>query len=148
MPASSKAQQKFMNVVHSVQKGDTKPSDVSQSVRDAAKSMSKKDTKDFADTPLKGLPNKVKQEIVKKLKEYANKMGLDHLGGDSIPSNKKRGGLRDFDGYDNVDYNRDMPQDESVNEASMDWEKNFKWANDKELKVISCLLYTSPSPRD
>ena len=141
MPASSKAQQKFMNVVHSVQKGDTKPSDVSQSVRDAAKSMSKKDTKDFADTPLKGLPNKVKQEIVKKLKEYANKMGLDHLGGDSIPSNKKRGGLRDFDGYDNVDYNRDMPQDESVNEASMDWEKNFKWANDKELKVISKFIF-------
>ena len=28
-------------------------------------------------------------EIVKRLKEYANKMGLDHLGGDSIPSNKK-----------------------------------------------------------
>lgn len=112
MPASSKAQQKFMNVVHSVQKGDTKPSDVSQSVRDAAKSMSKKDAKDFADTPLKGLPDKVKQEIVKRVKEYANKMGLDHLGGDSIPSNKKRGGLRDFDGYDNVDYNRDMPMDE------------------------------------
>jgi hypothetical protein len=112
MPASSKAQQKFMGIVHSVQKGDTKPSDVSQSVRDAAKSISKKDAKDFADTPLKGLPNKVKQEIVKRVKEYANKMGLDHLGGDSIPSNKKRGGLRDFDGYDNVDYNRDMPMDE------------------------------------
>ena len=113
MPSSSKAQQKFMGIVHSVQKGDTKPSDVSQSVRDAAKSMSKKDAKDYASTPVKGLPNKVRQEIVKKLKEYANKMGLDHLGGDSIPSNKKRGGLRDFDGYDNVDYNRDMPMDEA-----------------------------------
>jgi len=31
--------------------------------------------------------------------------------------------------------------DESVNEASMDWEKNFKWANDKELKVISKFIF-------
>ncbi len=113
MPASSKAQQKFMGIVHSLQKGDIKPSDVSKSVKDAAKSMSKKDAKDFASTPHKGLPKKVKLEIVKRLKEYANKMGLDHLGGDSIPSNKKRGGLRDFDGYDNVDYNKDMPMDEA-----------------------------------
>ena len=113
MPASSKAQQKFMGIVHSLQKGDIKPSDVSKSVKDAAKSMSKKDAKDFASTPHKGLPKKVKLEIVKRLKEYANKMGLDHLGGDSIPSNKKRGGLRDDDGYDNVDYNRDMPMDEA-----------------------------------
>ena len=58
--------------------------------------------------------SRVKKQILGKLKEYANKMGRDHLGGDSIPSNKKRGGLRDFDGYDNVDYNRDMPQDESL----------------------------------
>ena len=31
--------------------------------------------------------------------------------------------------------------EESVNEASMDWEKNFKWANDKELKVISKFIF-------
>lgn len=30
---------------------------------------------------------------------------------------------------------------ESVTEASMDWEKNFKWANDKELKVISKFIF-------
>ena len=63
MPASSKAQQKFMNVVHSVQKGDTKPSDVSQSVRDAAKSMSKKDAKDFADTLTGRAISRLKQPI-------------------------------------------------------------------------------------
>jgi hypothetical protein len=51
--------------------------------------------------------------LSKKLKEYANKMGRDHLGGDDIPGNKKKGGLRDNDGYDNVQYNRDMPQDEA-----------------------------------
>jgi len=61
--------------------------------------------------------NRIKLSLSKKLKEYANKMGRDHLGGDDIPGNKKKGGLRDNDGYDNVQFNRDMPQDESVNEV-------------------------------
>ena len=111
MPASSKQQQKFMGMVHALQKGDMKPSDASASVKKAAQSMSDKDSKDFASTKHKGLPKKVKQEILNKLKEYANKMGRDHLGGDDYTSSKK-GGLRDFDGYDNVDYNKDMPMDE------------------------------------
>jgi hypothetical protein len=113
MPSKSKAQQKFMGMVHALQKGDMKPSDASASVKKAAQSMSDKDAKDFASTSHKGLPKKVKQEILNKLKEYANKMGRDHLGGDDYTS-KRKGGLRDFDGYDNVDYNKDMPMDESV----------------------------------
>ena len=56
--------------------------------------------------------SRLKKEILSKLKEYAGKMGKDHLGGDDSPS-PKRGGLRDFDGYDNVDYNKDMPMDEA-----------------------------------
>ena len=55
--------------------------------------------------------SRIKKEILNKLKEYAGKMGKDHLGGDDIAS-PKRGGLRDFDGYDNVQYNKDMPMDE------------------------------------
>jgi len=55
--------------------------------------------------------SRLKKEILGKLKEYAGKMGKDHLGGDDIES-PRRGGLRDFDGYDNVDYNKDMPMDE------------------------------------
>ena len=56
--------------------------------------------------------SRIKKQILNKLKEYANKMGRDHLGGDDYTS-KKKGGLRDFDGYDNVDYNKDMPMDEA-----------------------------------
>ena len=56
--------------------------------------------------------SRIKNEILSKLREYANKMGTNTMGGDSIPSAKK-GGLRDFDGYDNVDYNKDMPMDEA-----------------------------------
>ena len=117
MPASSKQQQKFMGMVHALKKGDIKPSDVSQSVKDAAKSMSKKDAKDFASTPHKGLPKKVKQEILKKLKEYANKMAGNKHGGSGSYGYAPQKGLRDDDGYDNVDYNRDMPRDESVFEG-------------------------------
>ena len=112
MPSKSKQQQKFMGMVHSLQKGDMKSSDASPSVKKAAQSMSDKDAKDYASTSHKGLPKKVKQEILGRLKEYATKMGTNTMGGDSIPSAKK-GGLRDFDGYDNVDYNKDMPMDEA-----------------------------------
>ena len=56
--------------------------------------------------------SRIKKQILNKLKEYANKMGRDHLGGDDYTS-KRKGGLRDFDGYDNVDYNKDMPMDEA-----------------------------------
>ena len=112
MPSKSKQQQKFMGMVHSLQKGDMKSSDASPELKKVAKSMDKTDAKDYASTSHKGLPKKVKQEIARKLKEYATKMGKDHMGGDSIPSQNK-GGLRDNDGYDNVDYNRDMPMDES-----------------------------------
>ena len=38
--------------------------------------------------------------------------------------------------------------DESVNEDSMDWEKNFKWKNDKELKVISKFIFMNPKGID
>ena len=111
MPASSKQQQKFMGMVHALKKGEMNPADASPEVKKAAQSMSDKDAKDFASTSHKGLPRKVKQEILNRLKEYANKMGTDHLGGDDYTS-KRKGGLRDFDGYDNVDYNKDMPMDE------------------------------------
>ena len=63
MPSKSKAQQRFMGLVHAYNKGDVPASKVSKQVKDVAKSMKKKDTKDFAKTKHKGLPNKVKQEI-------------------------------------------------------------------------------------
>ena len=64
MPARSKAQQKFMGMVHAVQKGELDPKKVSKDVRDAAGDMKKKDAKDFASTKHKGLPNKTKKEQV------------------------------------------------------------------------------------
>lgn len=61
MPSVSKAQQRFMGQVHALQKGELKPSEVSAEVRKAAKTMKKKDAKDFASTKHKGLPDKVEE---------------------------------------------------------------------------------------
>jgi hypothetical protein len=68
MPAKSKAQQRFMGMVHAVQKGDMEAP--SSEVEKAADSMSDADAKDYASTKHKGLPNHVKQEnMEKQLKE-------------------------------------------------------------------------------
>jgi hypothetical protein len=66
MPAVSKAQQKFMGMVHAAQKGDMETP--SPEVQKAADSISDKDAKDFASTSHKGLPDKVKEAIIKELR--------------------------------------------------------------------------------
>jgi hypothetical protein len=65
MPAQSKAQQRFMGMVHAVQKGDMEAP--SKEVEKAADSMTKKAATDFASTSHKGLPNK--KESMKITKE-------------------------------------------------------------------------------
>ena len=62
MPSKSKAQQRFMGLVHAYKKGEVKGSEVSKAVKDAAKSMKKKSTKKYASTKHTDLPNKVKEE--------------------------------------------------------------------------------------
>ena len=58
MPAVSKAQQKFMGMVHAAQKGEEP---ASPEVAKVAKDMSKKSAKDFASTKHDGLPDHVKE---------------------------------------------------------------------------------------
>ena len=60
MPAQSKAQQRFMGMVHAAQKGELE--NPSKEVEKAADSMSDADAKDYASTKHKGLPNHVKKE--------------------------------------------------------------------------------------
>ena len=64
MPAVSKKQQKFMGIVHGLQKGTVKPSEVSKKAQNVAKDMKPKAATDFAATKHKGLPSKVKKENV------------------------------------------------------------------------------------
>ena len=61
MPAVSKAQQRFMGMVHAAQKGEEP---ASPEVAKAADSMSNKSAKDFASTKHSGLPDKVSENKV------------------------------------------------------------------------------------
>jgi len=72
MPAVSKAQQRFMGMVHAAQKGDME--NPSPEVAKAADSMSDTDAKDFASTKHKGLPDHIKESLLKKLKEQIRKI--------------------------------------------------------------------------
>jgi hypothetical protein len=69
LPSRSKAQQKFMGMVHALKKGEMKPSDASPEVKKAADSMTKKSTKKYASTKHKGKPERVSKEVIKKLGE-------------------------------------------------------------------------------
>ena len=61
MPAKSKAQQKFMGMVHAYKKGEMKGSEASKDVKDAAKGMKKSSVKKYAKTKHDGLPKKVSE---------------------------------------------------------------------------------------
>ena len=136
MPAVSKAQQKFMGMVHAAQKGDME--NPSPEVAKAADSMSDKDAKDFASTSHKGLPDK-KMEQLNKIREIVRKMVRERMidemnttggvegynspfafsGKDSEKKKAKR--QADLTGYTPVNENRwlALKQDESTAQAKI-----------------------------
>jgi hypothetical protein len=61
--SKSRKQQRFMGMVHAVQKGELSPEEVGGGVEKVAASMSNKDAEDFASTKHKGLPEKVSEEV-------------------------------------------------------------------------------------
>lgn len=92
MPAQSKAQQRFMGMVHAAQKGEL--DNPSPEVAKVAKDMSDKDAKDFASTSHKGLPNRVKREILNRLKQEYGLM----LPGHNIKPASPAQSLEDLEG--------------------------------------------------
>jgi hypothetical protein len=71
MPAVSKAQQRFMGMVHAAQKGEEP---ASPEVAKVAKDMDKADAKDFASTKHKGLPMKKETITRARLKELVKEV--------------------------------------------------------------------------
>jgi hypothetical protein len=132
MPAVSKAQQRFMGMVHAVQKGDMDAP--SPEVAKAASDMDDKSAKDFASTKHKGLPNKVKSESIDKLKEIIKGM-VDEMNttanvqGYNTPyafsgktgEKKKAKKQADLTGYSPVNENRwlALKQDESTAQSKI-----------------------------
>jgi len=74
MPAVSKAQQRFMGMVHAAQKGETP---ASADVAKAAKEIDPKDAKDFASTSHKGLPSKKETISKERLKELVKEVMIE-----------------------------------------------------------------------
>jgi hypothetical protein len=136
MPAVSKAQQRFMGMVHATQKGDMESP--SPEVSKAADSMSDKDAKDFASTSHKGLPDK-KEEQINKLKEIIRNLVRERMidemnttgnvqGYNSPYAFTKKGGEKskakkqaNLTGYTPVNENRwlALKQDESTAQAKI-----------------------------
>ena len=65
MPSKSKAQQRFFGMVDAYKKGEMK--NASSKIKKAANGMSMSDVKDFAETKHKGLPEKVEENMEKRI---------------------------------------------------------------------------------
>jgi hypothetical protein len=135
MPAVSKAQQRFMGMVHAAQKGEEP---ASPEVAKVAADMDKKSAKDFASTKHKGLPDK-KEEEIQKIKEIIRKMvrermidemnvtgnvqgyGTPHAFTKKGDEKKKGKKQADLTGYSVVSENRwlALKQDESSAQAKI-----------------------------
>jgi hypothetical protein len=74
MPAVSKAQQKFMGMVHAAQQGEEP---ASPEVAKVAKEMDPKDAKDFASTKHKGLPMHKETITKERLKELVKEVMVE-----------------------------------------------------------------------
>lgn len=104
MPARSKSQQRLFGMAHAYNKGELP--DASKEVKELAKSLKKKQVKDFAKTKHKGLPNKVKKKkkskkadainYLFKLANYLDSRGLNEVAdladkiGEQILSTRKK----------------------------------------------------------
>lgn len=94
MPAQSKAQQKFMGMVHAAQKGDLE--NPSPEVEKAADSMTDKAAKDFASTKHKGLPNHVKKENKIDLEDEDLPSAVLHVSAEGVNPNATIASIEDL----------------------------------------------------
>ena len=131
MPAVSKAQQRFMGMVHATQKGDME--NPSPEVEKAADGMTAKDSKEFASTKHAGLPDK-KEDYAIRLKEHIRKLVKEmnttgSVEGYNTPyAFSKKGGEKkkakkqaDLTGYTPVNENRwlALKQEESTAQSKI-----------------------------
>jgi len=102
MPSTSKAQQKFMGLVHAYKKGEVKGSEVSKAIKKAAKSMKKSSTKKYASTKHTDLPDKVKEDrdYKEEYKKYGSSTKSKKYRAELNQYNRKKGTYGNGDGKD------------------------------------------------
>jgi len=74
MPAVSITQQKLFGLAVCYKKGECKKEDVSDEVIKLADSMTLKKLEDFAKTKHEGLPDKVKENLIMRFKQFCDKI--------------------------------------------------------------------------
>ena len=161
MPALSKKQQKFFGIVRAIQKGEQAPT--TPETAKAAADMKKSDVKKFASTKHKGLPEKKKveemyndpkndkdQKQIETKQRRANQLKKQVLmkkiqavrsgaGSEIMASNNLEGEV--IEGYGNPNVGPALKIARLI-------DKTKPGPRSKRAKISSCLLYTSPSPRD
>jgi len=102
MPSTSKAQQRFMGLVHAYKKGEVKGSEVSKAIKKAAKSMKKSSTKKYASTKHTDLPDKVKEDrdYKEEYKKYGSSTKSKKYRAELNQYNRKKGTYGNGDGKD------------------------------------------------
>ena len=153
MPSTSKAQQKFMGLVHAYKKGEVKGSEVSKAIKKAAKSMKKSSTKKYASTKHTDLPDKVKEErdYKEEYKKYGSSTKAKKYRAELNQYNRKKGTYGNGDGkdashkggkivgFESQSKNRGRAEKSRLKkESSSAYGKSIeKIANDRKLKSIS-----------
>ena len=140
MPAVSKAQQRFMGMVHAVQKGDMEAP--SKEVEKAADSMNDKNAKDFASTKHKGLPNKVESYIKEIIRETLRETFMnEQLQCEACWKGYKQVGMKDKGGRQVPNC---VPNESVVNEAPNTGERIQNLNN--RIKALRDKLSATKSP--
>lgn len=141
--AVSKQQQKFMGMVHAMQKGE-KVKGASPELKKVAKSMGKKDAKDFAGTKHKGLPQKVTEGLNLMLDEEGHT--LNHI------VNKYKHEVKNFlDGADMSENLYDALYDYYLDRGEMPYGvakaregDPYQWVSDRFYSEIGGSMNESP----
>lgn len=97
MPSKSKAQQRYMGMVHACKKSDYKDC-ASKEVEDTARGMKAKDAKDFASTKHKGLPDK---KETNEMKDLIKQLVREAMQSSYPDDNEEQGQAHSLGGSDN-----------------------------------------------
>ena len=119
-PAVSQAQQKLFGIAHAIQTGKRSTKGVSDPAKKIAKDVSKKDVKDFASTPAKGLPKRKSKKENKLVSFIRNEVKSALKEGMDWPYFTLKDGFLYDDGNDKVE---GTPKFKDSGEAE-DWLEN------------------------
>lgn len=145
--AKSKSQKRFMNMVSGVKSGKINPEKVSDEINKAAKTMTKKEIKDFTDTDYDALPEKIDEinnlfsrcdELLGEEKRVSALVNIDRIGNqnkENFKNDLKHSGIGDVLNIEKeLEYKDQQTEIKDPKKMSSDIEKNVR--KNEELKNV------------